>query len=59
MLANPDIGVTQIAHHLGVPLPVHPLRANRECLRWLRTTALTQKPDAAAGGVEVVECPQW
>jgi hypothetical protein len=41
MLANPDIGVTQIAHRLGVSLPVHPRRANRGYLRWLSTPALT------------------
>jgi Helix-turn-helix domain of resolvase len=33
MLANPGIGVTQIAHRLGVPpaaLSIHPRRTNRE-----------------------------
>ena len=34
LLANPDIGVTQIAHRLGVspatPLSVHPRRTHRE-----------------------------
>jgi DNA invertase Pin-like site-specific DNA recombinase len=41
LLANPDIGVTQIAHRLGVSpgnaLSVHPRRANREYPGRLRT----------------------
>jgi hypothetical protein len=44
MLANPDIGVTQIAHRLGVsPATLHryiPARANREHPWRLRPDAL-------------------
>jgi DNA invertase Pin-like site-specific DNA recombinase len=40
MLANPDTGVTQIAHHLGVSpatlYRLHPRRAHREYLGRLR-----------------------
>jgi hypothetical protein len=44
MLANPDIGVTQIAHRLGVSLSVHPRRTNREYPERLRTALYSQDP---------------
>jgi DNA invertase Pin-like site-specific DNA recombinase len=52
MLANPDIGVTQIAHRLGVSpnaLSLHPRRTNREYPRRLRMVALRQRPDTPGG----------
>jgi DNA invertase Pin-like site-specific DNA recombinase len=57
MLANPDIGVTQIAHRLGLSrdaLSLHPRRANREYLRRLRGPLPKDRtpPDGSAGVVE-------
>jgi DNA invertase Pin-like site-specific DNA recombinase len=46
MLANPDIGVTQIAHRLGVSpyaLSIHSRRANREYPRRLRNGGSTSQ----------------
>jgi hypothetical protein len=44
LLANPDIGVTQIAHRLGVspatPLSVHPRRTHPRIPRRLKGRAL-------------------
>jgi hypothetical protein len=64
MLANPDIGVTQIAHRLGVSprdaLSVHSHRTNREYDRRLRTPALTPEAEHAAGGFGgVIERRHW
>jgi DNA invertase Pin-like site-specific DNA recombinase len=53
MLANPDIGVTQIAHRLGVsPATLYryiPGRANRESAGRLTTAALPQRVGAPGG----------
>jgi transposase-like protein len=64
MLANPDIGVTQIAHRLGVsPATLYryiPAARTANISGGLGRPRLPQKPDAAqAGSGGVVERPQW